>query len=160
MIIEIYDTYCLNSEGTLVCIDRDDTLIEDLGYMGSNVNLRVNENLVSDLLRRFASTVNFCLVSNQSGIERGLISFDDVINLNKSLRNLLWNMSMNLSASIFCPHLPESKCRCRKPQSLMLDTARKLYGNPVLEDCYYIGDRVTDEQAALNAGFIFEQVRF
>jgi D-glycero-D-manno-heptose 1,7-bisphosphate phosphatase len=53
----------------------------------------------------------------------------------------------------FCPHHPDEKCGCRKPEPGMFYEIQKKYGMR-LEETYFVGDSLTDMQAAINAGCI------
>ena len=62
----------------------------------------------------------FILVTNQSGIGRGFYSFEEFSQINNVIHQKL--SSNNLSIELrFCPHIPTDKCKCRKPNTGMID---------------------------------------
>ncbi|MEU5699176.1 D-glycero-alpha-D-manno-heptose-1,7-bisphosphate 7-phosphatase [Streptomyces aurantiacus] len=130
-----------------VLFDRDGTLVEDVPYNGEPALVRLlpGAREAVDLLR--AEGIATGVVSNQSGIGRGLLSESDVLRVNARADELLGT----LGAWVFCPHRPEADCACRKPRpGLVVEAARRL-GVPPAE-CVVIGDIRADVLAARAAG--------
>ncbi|WP_225839458.1 HAD-IIIA family hydrolase [Streptomyces sp. NK08204] len=130
-----------------VLFDRDGTLVEDVPYNGDpdRVRLLPGARQAVDLLR--AAGVATGVVSNQSGIGRGLITDADVRRCNERADALLGG----LGTWVYCPHLPEDGCDCRKPRpGLVREAARRLEVPP--EQCVVIGDIAADVLAAEAAG--------
>lgn len=91
--------------------------------------------------------IPLAVVSNQSGIGRGLISASQVEAVNRRVDELIGPFDLWL----YCPHAPHDNCECRKPKSKLIeDAARALGVKP--ECCVVIGDKQSDLQAARNAG--------
>jgi histidinol phosphatase-like enzyme len=87
------------------------------------------------------------VISNQSGIARGLLTPTQVDSVNTRLAELLGP----LGPVLYCPHHSGQRCRCRKPQpGLVLDAAAALDVDP--QDCVVIGDIAADLGAAVAAG--------
>jgi histidinol-phosphate phosphatase family protein len=98
-----------------------------------------------DLLR--AEGIPTGVVSNQSGIGRGLLTDADVRRVNDRADALLGG----LGTWVYCPHLPDDGCVCRKPRpGLVIEAARRLGVAP--GDCVVIGDIAADVLAARAAG--------
>ncbi|MFI6033217.1 D-glycero-alpha-D-manno-heptose-1,7-bisphosphate 7-phosphatase [Streptomyces sp. NPDC051315] len=130
-----------------VLFDRDGTLVEDVPYNGDPglVRLMPGARRALDLLR--AEGVPTGVVSNQSGIGRGLLTHDDVRRVNDRADALLGG----LGTWVYCPHLPDDGCDCRKPRpGLVFEAARRLGVDP--GDCVVIGDIAADVLAARAAG--------
>ncbi|GAA2493715.1 D-glycero-alpha-D-manno-heptose-1,7-bisphosphate 7-phosphatase [Streptomyces gobitricini] len=130
-----------------VLFDRDDTLVEDVPYNGDPEKVRpmpgAREAL--DMLRRRGLRLG--VVSNQSGIGRGLLTEAEVRAVNARVDSLLGPFD----AWACCPHAPEDGCGCRKPApGLVVEAARLLGVRP--EDCVVIGDIGSDMDAARAAG--------
>ncbi|CCH32327.1 HAD family hydrolase [Actinosynnema sp. NPDC047251] len=130
-----------------VLFDRDGTLIRDVPYNGDP---RLVEPLpgARELLDRLRTTgVRTGVVSNQSGIGRGLLSRTQVDAVNARVEALLgrfgtWQV---------CPHHPEDGCPCRKPEpGLVLAACAALGVAP--ERTAVVGDIEADVRAALAAG--------
>lgn len=130
-----------------VLFDRDGTLIHDVPYLADpeKVVPVAGARTVLDGLR--AQRVRIGVVSNQSGVARGLIGSEELAAVNRRVDELLgpfdtWQV---------CPHGDSDGCRCRKPGPAMVQTAARQLGVPA-SDCVLIGDIGTDVQAALRAG--------
>jgi histidinol-phosphate phosphatase family protein len=81
------------------------------------------------------------VVSNQSGVARGMFTIEDVEAANTRMKELFAMEKIEFDAIYFCPHL--EGCRCRKPSGGMVERARKeLEVDP--SRSYVIGDRVSD----------------
>ena len=132
---------------TAVLFDRDGTLVEDVPYNGDpgRVRLLPGARDAVDLLR--AAGVATGVISNQSGIGRGLLTHAQVRSVNARTDELLGG----LGTWAYCPHLPDAGCACRKPRpGLVLRAAHDL-GRPPYA-CAVIGDIAADVQAARAAG--------
>jgi histidinol-phosphate phosphatase family protein len=130
-----------------VLVDRDDTLIEDVPYNGDPARVRPLPGVAAGLGRLRAAGCRLAVVTNQSGIGRGLLTPEHVSAVNARVEELLGPFD----AWLVCPHAPEAGCACRKPQpGLVLDAARRL-GVPPLR-CAVIGDIGADVEAARAAG--------
>ncbi|WP_069169944.1 D-glycero-alpha-D-manno-heptose-1,7-bisphosphate 7-phosphatase [Streptomyces griseus] len=130
-----------------VLFDRDGTLVQDVPYNGDPdlVRLLPGAREAVDLLR--AEGIATGVVSNQSGIGRGLLREHDVLRVNERADALLGT----LGTWVFCPHTPDAGCACRKPRpGLVVEAARRL-GVPPAE-CVVIGDIRADVLAARAAG--------
>jgi len=130
-----------------VLFDRDGTLVEDVPYNGDPDKVRPVDGAREALDRLHAAGVLVAVVTNQSGIGRGLVHPDDVAAVNARVEELLgpfaaWEM---------CPHAPEDGCRCRKPKPTLIRRAARRLGVPV-ERCVVVGDIGSDVDAARSAG--------
>ncbi|MFI7500821.1 D-glycero-alpha-D-manno-heptose-1,7-bisphosphate 7-phosphatase [Streptomyces sp. NPDC049687] len=130
-----------------VLFDRDGTLVEDVPYNGDPGRVRPvpGARHALDLLR--AAGIATGVVSNQSGVGRGLLTHAQVRRVNERADALLGG----LGAWVYCPHAPAARCACRKPRpGLVLEAARRLGVAP--RDCVVIGDIGADVLAARAAG--------
>lgn len=130
-----------------VLFDRDGTLIHDVPYLDdpAGVDPVAGAAGVLDGLR--AAGVRVGVVSNQSGVGRGLITPERLVTVNARVAELLGPFD----TFQVCPHAPEAGCGCRKPRpGLVLSAARELALDP--GQCVVIGDIGADVDAALAAG--------
>jgi D-glycero-D-manno-heptose 1,7-bisphosphate phosphatase len=130
-----------------VLFDRDGTLIRDVPYNAdpSRVSPMPHAVEVLDCLR--AKGIATGVLSNQSGIGRGILSFAHVAAVNVQVERLLgpfdvWEI---------CPHAPEDSCACRKPAPGLLRRACLRLGIAPGEAAY-VGDIGSDVEAARAAG--------
>jgi histidinol-phosphate phosphatase family protein len=130
-----------------VLFDRDGTLVEDVPYNGDPDKVVPMPGAREALTMLRAAGVPTAVVSNQSGVARGLISADDVDAVNARVEELLGP----LGPWVVCPHGPEDGCTCRKPApGLILRAAAALGVDP--RRCVVIGDIGADMEAAAAAG--------
>jgi histidinol-phosphate phosphatase family protein len=130
-----------------VLLDRDGTLIRDVPYNGDPERVEPIEGAGEALDRLRAAGIPTAVISNQSGVGRGLIRARDVAAVNRRVEEVLGP----LGPWVVCPHAPEDGCDCRKPRpGLVLDAAGRLGVRP--ERCVVIGDIGADVEAARAAG--------
>lgn len=130
-----------------VIFDRDGTLVHDVPYNGDPSAVRPVEGVHEALRRLRDRGLPLAVVSNQSGIARGMITAEQVEAVNARIEELLGPFAF----STYCPHGPDDGCACRKPKpQMILDAARAMNVDP--ECCVVIGDKASDVDAARNAG--------
>jgi D-glycero-D-manno-heptose 1,7-bisphosphate phosphatase len=132
-------------------LDRDGTLIEDPGYVANPDDVRLIDG-VPGALRRFRDAgYALVIVTNQSGIGRGLYGWDDYEAVAARLGDLLAAEGIVLDAAFACGHAPEMGCGWRKPApGMILAAAERLrldLGRSLLA-----GDKRLDIEAAAAAG--------
>ena len=130
-----------------VLFDRDGTLIDDVPYNGNPEHVRPRPGAREALDRLRAAGVRVAMVSNQSGVARGVLTESEVAAVNARVESLLGP----LDATLVCVHGPADGCDCRKPKpGLLLAAARRLGVRPA--ECAVVGDIESDVLAARNAG--------
>ncbi len=139
-----------------VFLDRDGTLNEDPGYLGDPERVKLFTG-VGEALSILKNKFGFKLivVSNQSGIARGLISKEMVESVNNKVNELLTGFNVSIDAFYYCPAHPDfnndEETQCRKPSpEMVLRAARDLQID--LSKSYLVGDTVSDIECGLNAG--------
>jgi D-glycero-D-manno-heptose 1,7-bisphosphate phosphatase len=130
-----------------VLFDRDGTLVRDVPYNGDPGLVEPMPAAAETVAALRAAGIAIGVVSNQSGVGRGLLTSAQVRAVNRRVDQLVgpfdvWEV---------CPHAPEDGCDCRKPApGLVLRAAGRLGVDPT--DCVVIGDIGADAQAAHAAG--------
>lgn len=140
----------------VVFLDRDGTINHDTGYIGDpdKVELFPDAGII---LAKLKNTYHFKLivVSNQSGVARGLISTDQVEKINEEINKRLKKFNVQIDAFYYCPYHPEFNneelCKCRKPDTGMIMQAVKDLEIDLAKS-YLVGDSHVDILAAKNAG--------
>ena len=134
-------------------IDRDGTIIKQIDghYISSIEQIELIENIFPAILMLQNEGYLVIIVTNQAGINKGILSNELVDEINRHIIRLLKKQGIDVSAVYVCPHKPEEQCKCRKPQpGLLLKAAKEL--NIDLENSIIIGDTDKDTEAGLNAG--------
>ena len=132
-------------------LDRDGTLIFDPGYLADPDGVRVLPGVVAALRRLRAAGFLLVIVSNQSGIARGLYTTGDLSRVNQRMTDLFAAEGIRFDAVKYCEHGPEQGCGCRKPAPGMLRAAAAELGVG-MADSVMVGDKVADVLAGLAAG--------
>jgi len=129
-------------------IDRDGTLIEEVNFLSRVEDLRLFDftQRSVDLLR--SNGFRVVIVTNQSGIARRLY---DESAMNAIHDEIQKRLSGAISGFYFCPHLPNSGCKCRKPNLGMIEAACSDF-DVDLENSWIIGDKSLDVETGFNAG--------
>jgi histidinol-phosphate phosphatase family protein len=130
-----------------VLFDRDGTLVADVPYNGDPQRVVVMPGAREAVERLRAAGVATAVVSNQSGVARGLIRVEQVEAVNRRVEELLGP----LGPWMVCLHGPGDGCRCRKPGPGLIEAAAGALGVEPGE-CVVIGDIGADVEAALAAG--------
>lgn len=126
-----------------VLFDRDGTLIKDKHYLSNPDGVELLPGVGEALGRLADQGVRLFLVSNQSGVGRGMFSVEAVQACNQRLAKLLAPYGVFFEDMLFCPHSPEEQCACRKPATGMWEELRKRH-RLLPERCCMVGDKEED----------------
>jgi len=141
-----------------VFLDRDGTINEEIGYMDRMERLRLIPGAVEAIRLINASGMKTVVVTNQSGVARGIFTESFVAEIHARLREMLRAEGALIDAFYFCPHHPTEgqgaylkTCGCRKPApGLLLQAAAELHLDPARS--YMVGDTLKDIEAGARAG--------
>ena len=131
-----------------VFVDRDGTLIEEVNFLSRVEDLKLfsyTDEAIRILKDRGYLVI---VVTNQSGIRRGIYTEADMHAVHKEIQRRL---SGKIDGFYFCPHLPDEGCRCRKPSLGMIEDAYADFEID-LENSWFVGDKDLDVETGLNAG--------
>ncbi len=139
-------------------IDRDGVILKEKNYVYRQEDAEFLPGVFEALKKATASGYRIIIVSNQSGIARGLYTEKDYLKLEKWLETKFEENSVKIDGVYYCPHHPEASvkkykkdCECRKPKPGMILKAAKEH-NLNLAESFMIGDKTTDVEAGKNAG--------
>jgi D-glycero-D-manno-heptose 1,7-bisphosphate phosphatase len=134
-------------------LDRDGTLIHDAHYLRDPALVQLIDGVPRALQQLAAAGYALIVVTNQSGIARGLYSEEQYRAVEARMEAMLATQGIPVDAAFFCPHHPDftGPCDCRKPLLGMYRDAERNLGID-LADSVYIGDRVRDVEPALKLG--------
>lgn len=141
-----------------VFLDRDGVITVDHGYTHRVEDFALVPGSAQGLARLQRAGWRLVVVTNQSGIARGLYSNDDYERFTAHMRAALAAEGVRLDAVVHCPHLPDAtvaayrlQCDCRKPApGMLLSAARELSLD--VPASAMVGDRLSDVQAGRAAG--------
>ena len=136
-----------------VFLDRDGTIIEDRDYLRDPAEVRLLPGAAGAVRRLNEAGLPVVVVTNQSGIARGLLSEADYEATASRLDDLLAAAQARIDGRYHCPHLPEitGPCECRKPGALLYERAARDLELDLLRS-WWVGDRLRDLEAAARFG--------
>ncbi|HAZ7571763.1 D-glycero-beta-D-manno-heptose 1,7-bisphosphate 7-phosphatase [Legionella sp. PATHC032] len=136
----------------IILLDRDGVINTDsINYIKNVDEFIIIPDSITAIVRLNAAGYKIGVATNQSGVSRGLYSEDDLSAIHHKLKEVVAEAGGKIDAIEYCIHLPEDKCFCRKPQpGMLIALAKKL--NCSLDGVSFVGDRISDVQAALAVG--------
>ena len=143
----------MNSRPDAVFLDRDGTVIEDAHYIKSPDQVRLLPGAAEAIRRINGEKIPVIVVTNQSGIGRGLVTIDDYNAVTKRFHQLLAKHGAHIDASYFCPDHPAKSgpFTCRKPATRMFEEAMRDFDLKP-DNVAYVGDRWRDVAGAKALG--------
>ena len=134
-----------------VFLDRDSTLQYDVGYPHKIEDLKFLPGVLDFLAKLSKTNYKIIIITNQSGIGRGIYNIEDFFGFNNHLIKILKEHNITIKKTYFCPHMPGDNCECRKPKIKFLKEAEKEFCIN-LQESFVIGDRKSDFEMGKNAG--------
>ena len=134
-----------------VFLDRDGTISEEVGYLNHISRFRMFEFAGEAIRRLNAAGVPVFVVTNQSGVARGLFPESLVAQVHAEMTRQLTAAGAKLDGIYYCPHRSEDGCECRKPKTGLLERAAREHRLD-LRRSVVIGDRYLDVELARRAG--------
>jgi D-glycero-D-manno-heptose 1,7-bisphosphate phosphatase len=141
-----------------VFMDRDGTIIEDIGYLNHPGAIQFIPGSIDAIKKLNASGYKVIVITNQAGVARGLVSENMLQTIDKTLHKWLLSSGAHLDGIYYCPHHPEHGyypykqiCECRKPHPGLIKKAQRDF-NIDLAQSYMVGDKATDIEAGQKAG--------
>ncbi len=130
-----------------VLFDRDGTLVRDVPYNDEPAKVEAMPGAVEAVWALRAAGLRTAVVSNQSGVARGLVAPEALARVNARVDEIFGPFE----AWEVCTHAPDEDCACRKPRPGLIEgAARRLGVRP--DECVVIGDIGADVEAARAAG--------
>lgn len=147
-----------------VFVDRDGTINVDVDFLSSPSQLQLIPRSAEAIKELNVLGVPVVVITNQSGIARGLYSEDDLHRVHTAMDEMLNQADAKIAAYYYCPHHPlegiapyVQECDCRKPKIGMLKSAEQAFGFD-LKRSFVVGDKFIDMQAGKSAGSMTIQV--
>jgi D-glycero-D-manno-heptose 1,7-bisphosphate phosphatase len=147
-----------SSTRAAVFLDRDGTIIEEVGYLDRPERVALYPFSIAAIRALNRAGFRVVMVSNQSGVARGFFDEAMLDVVHKHVAALLAAGGAHLDAYYYCPHHPDGRvaefarpCECRKPGRGLVDRAvQELSVDPLRS--YTVGDRWLDVKLAANVG--------
>lgn len=134
-----------------VLLDRDDTICPDVPHNGDPAKMHVFPFAPGAVRRLNDAGYLVIVVTNQSGIGRGMYTVDDMVATNDEMKRQLATAGARIDDIYFCPHLPDEGCGCRKPATGMGERAIADHDlDP--SQCWMVGDNDKDVEFGKRLG--------
>ncbi len=145
--------------GPFLFLDRDGILNQDRpDYIKNREELIFYADALEALRWLRSRGVHVVIISNQSALHRGLVEWQEFFAMHQLMLEQVRSAKGWIDAAFYCPHRPDENCRCRKPAPGMLLAATSYFRIPLAATAF-IGDKLSDVAAALNAGCLPVLVR-
>lgn len=132
----------------MVILDRDGVINRDSdAYIKSPEEWIPIPGSLQAIARLNHAGIRVTVVSNQSGIGRGLFSMDTLDAMHRKLREELAHFGGHVDGIFFCPHRPDDGCNCRKPATGLFESLSRRFSVP-LRGLPFVGDTLGDVEAA------------
>lgn len=134
-----------------IFLDRDGTIIKEKHYLRDYSDVELIEGAVKGLKLLKKMGFKLVIITNQSGIKRGLITEDELEMVHRKLEELLLKKGVAIDGIYFSPDLPFEISRTRKPQTGLLKKAKEELGLQ-FRGSYSIGDKKEDIEMGKKKG--------
>ncbi len=134
-----------------VFLDRDGTIIHDRGYPRDPALVELLPGAAHGLTLLRERGLLLVVVSNQSGLARGLVTAAEAEAVHRRFLECLAEQGIALDGVYYCPHGPDEGCACRKPAPGLILRAAEEFGID-LSLSFMTGDKTSDVEAGLRAG--------
>ena len=141
-----------------VFLDRDGTIIEDVGYLDDCSKIKFLPRVSEAIKLLNKSGFKVIIVTNQAGVARGYFTEDTVKEINRITQESLAEHGAVIDKIYYCPHHVEGTieeykkdCNWRKPNTGMIEEAARELGID-LNNSFIIGDKISDIEAGHRAG--------
>lgn len=135
----------------IIFLDRDGVINRETNYLHKIEDFIFIDGIFSSLKYLQNLGYQFIVITNQSGIGRGLYSEEDYFHIDKWMKKEFERKGVRILYSIHCPHSPEQSCDCRKPKPGMFISCFKLF-QISKDESWMIGDSERDIEASIKAG--------
>ena len=137
---------------SLLVIDRDGVVNQDSDDYIRSVNDWIPiPGSIEAIVRLSRAGYRVAIATNQSGLNRGYFTLDDLESIHNRLCTMVEEQGGNIAGIFYCPHRPDENCSCRKPDIGLLQAIESELGDSVA-GCYFIGDSLKDLQAGQAMG--------
>lgn len=113
---------------TTILLDRDGTILQPIPYLKDPAQVALLAGTAEGLGQLAARGCRLVVLTNQSGIGRGIMTRAEVTAIHARMAELLAETGIRLDGIFSCPHLPEAGCDCRKPATGLARTAATALG--------------------------------
>lgn len=135
-----------------IFLDRDGVINYDSpDYIKSPEEFHFIPGSIEAIVKLNQAGYQIGIATNQSGLSRGYYDLATLNAIHEKMCHAIESAGGKIHHIEFCPHLPNQNCECRKPKpEMLMRLAQKCEVN--LSDVYFVGDKITDMEAAVTSG--------
>lgn len=134
-----------------IIFDRDGTLIVKHHYLSDPEKVELIPGAASALKSLRTGGFGILVITNQSAVGRGYFDEERIAAIHNRMSDLFQREGAVIDGILFCPHIPDDRCACRKPETGLVDKASSIFGFSAPE-CYVIGDNACDMELGRKIG--------
>ncbi len=134
-----------------VFIDRDGTINIDVHYLDDPEKFEMYSGVGEGVKKLIDNGFKIIVITNQSGIGRGYFSESQLFKIHERMKQIFHHYGVILDGIYYCPHHPDDKCNCRKPNTGLFDAAISDH-NINCKKSYMLGDKILDIVAGNRIG--------
>jgi D-glycero-D-manno-heptose 1,7-bisphosphate phosphatase len=135
----------------VIILDRDGTIVVDRNYLSDPAELEFEAGAAEGLQLMYERGYRLVVITNQSGVGRGLFSLERLEEVHDRLRQMAESIGVRFEGIYYCPHAPDAGCLCRKPQVGLFSQAASELGFD-RSSAVVIGDKMSDVEFGHRAG--------
>ena len=132
-------------------LDRDGTVIKEVNHLSTVEETELYPYTIEALKLLKDAGFIFFITTNQSGVARGYFDASAVNAIHAKIQNELKANGLQMESFHFCPHMPDAGCKCRKPNTGMIEQACENFDID-LSESWMVGDKKLDIGMGFNAG--------
>lgn len=142
----------MNDKSKAIFLDRDGVLNKKRNnYVKTVSELEIFPFIIKPIKKLQNAGFKIVIITNQSAINRGLITHEEVKKIHQKLEKFLKRDDISIDGIYYCPHRPDEGCSCRKPKFRLLHNAISEL-NIDVKSSWFIGDSETDIEAGKSIG--------
>ncbi len=134
-----------------IFVDRDGTINRDVHYLDNPDKFTMYPGVGKGIKTLKKKGYKIIVITNQSGIGRGYFTEHQLMSIHERMTEEFQQFDVILDGIYYCPHHPEDKCKCRKPQTGLFEQAITEH-NIDVQKSFMIGDKILDIEAGKKTG--------
>lgn len=142
----------MESTARLIVLDRDGVINHDRDdYVKTPQEWVPINGSIEAIAQLYHAGWRIVIASNQSVIGRGLLTLEGLCQIHLKMQKILAGINAQVDGLFFCPHVPEARCACRKPEPGLLAQIERRF-RPRWQETCFVGDTTKDIDAARAIG--------
>jgi D,D-heptose 1,7-bisphosphate phosphatase len=134
-----------------IFVDRDGTINVDVHYLDNPDNFEMYPGVQIGMKKLQEHGFKIIVITNQSGIGRGYLTEEQLSDVHEKMKQEFQKVGVTLDGIYYCPHHPEDKCNCRKPNTGLFEKSLPEH-NINVEKSYMLGNSIIDIEAGKRIG--------